>query len=134
MESHSLSLLFQTLIEALSSTSPSQLSSLLLCGQGHNLEAHRAATLAALSEGLDYIADSILIVLADKRGGLLPPSLVTLGQKFRSLSGLVARALRLEMHFQTLVLLQPLFQANHVLDGPEDAKELHPCELFFNYI
>ena len=131
MESHSLSLLFQALTEALATadaSSPLHPSTMLLCGQGHSLEAHRATALAALSEGLDYIADSILVVLADKRGGQLPQPLVKLGQRFRSLSGLVARALRLEMHFQTLTLLQPLFQASHVLDGPEDAKELHPCE------
>jgi hypothetical protein len=130
MESHSLSLLSQALVEALSAatTSPLHPTTILLCSQGHSLEAHKATTLAALSEGLDYIADSILVVLANKRGGQLPQPLVKLGQRFRSLSGLVARALRLEMHIQVRTLLQPLFQANHVLDGPEDAKELHPCE------
>ena len=51
-----------------------------------------------------------------------------LGQRFRSLSCLIARSLRLELHLQTLALIRPLFQANQVLDGPEDAKELHPCE------
>ncbi|GAX74536.1 hypothetical protein CEUSTIGMA_g1985.t1 [Chlamydomonas eustigma] len=102
----------------------------LLYGTGPAASSARLVRLAALGEAMDYVAEAIVRLIGHARGGLtegeLPEGVTLLVERYRAVSGLCARMIRLELQLQVVHLLHPLGRASHLCEGDE-AKEVHPC-------